>query len=164
MNKKKQDYLFKRFSKYFPPKELRTSNRTCMAWGFAVSDGWYKLVKNLLLDIEKLDKENPDQFLTFQVEQVKEKFGGLRFYHERYVSKIDFKKDMKYYLENDPLEKLVMKAERDSFKTCEDCGKKGKLREDRMWIRTLCENCSKKDIERTKIPNLRFKQLREKMH
>jgi hypothetical protein len=48
---------------------------TCMAWGFAHDDGWFDLVWRLCEAIEAL---GPDE--DFKVEQVKEKFGGLRFY------------------------------------------------------------------------------------
>lgn len=57
--------------------------------------------------------------------QVKEKFGGLRFY-------------MNYYVED--LEDLISEAESQSYNICEKCGKPGKSREG-GWIVTLCDDC-----------------------
>jgi len=57
--------------------------------------------------------------------QVKEKFGGLRFYMTCGSSEIF---------------NLVEEAETLSYKTCEECGGPGEERGG-GWIRTLCNNC-----------------------
>ena len=57
--------------------------------------------------------------------QVKEKFGGLRFYMTVGIDKIF---------------NLVEEAEALSYKTCEECGKPGEERGG-GWIHTLCNNC-----------------------
>lgn len=57
--------------------------------------------------------------------QVKEKFGTLRFYMTTY---------------DDEIENLICKAEVKSGKTCERCGKPGKLRDSGWWV-TLCDAC-----------------------
>jgi hypothetical protein len=57
--------------------------------------------------------------------QVKEKFGGLRFY----VSGGD-----------EYVRGLITMAESFSFRTCEDCGIPGTQRTG-GWIRTLCDGC-----------------------
>jgi len=58
--------------------------------------------------------------------QVKEKFGGLRFY-------------MTYYVKE--LEKLISEAEEETYKICECCGEPGRER-DGGWILTLCNKCA----------------------
>jgi hypothetical protein len=60
----------------------------------------------------------------FAVQQVKEKFGTLRFYCSG----------------NDAIYRYVRLAERLSAVTCEDCGKPGTTK-DSGWIRTQCEEC-----------------------
>ena len=60
--------------------------------------------------------------------QIKEKFGTLRFY---VGSAPDHVRD------------AIDAAERRSAETCEQCGGKGKRRDD-GWIRTLCSKCAKK--------------------
>ena len=57
--------------------------------------------------------------------QVKEKFGGLRFYMTHGT---------------DEIFKLVNEAEALSYKTCEECGKPGEGRSD-GWVHTLCDTC-----------------------
>ena len=57
--------------------------------------------------------------------QVKEKFGGLRFYMT---------------CGTDEIFNLVGEAEELSYKTCEECGKPGEEK-DTGWIRTLCDDC-----------------------
>ena len=64
----------------------------------------------------------------FAVTQVKEKFGGLRFY-----SPI-----------NDRISHLVSLAERAASNTCEECGDYGRLRINHGWYKTLCKNCRNK--------------------
>lgn len=58
------------------------------------------------------------------VMQVKEKFGGLRFYVGGAM----------------PEEvEVIDQVEEDSYTVCEECGKSGILREDLGWILTLCD-------------------------
>lgn len=52
--------------------------QTCMSRGFQHRDGWFDLVWRLCEQIEKV----PNKGKSFKVAQVKEKFGGLRFYFE----------------------------------------------------------------------------------
>ncbi len=61
------------------------------------------------------------------VAQVKEKFGGLRFY---------FYGDMQ-----DEVDAVCDR----SVKVCEECGRPGNLREDRPWVKTLCDGCAGED-------------------
>ena len=62
--------------------------------------------------------------------QVKEKFGGLRFYLSRGT---------------DEMFDLTNEAESASYKVCEGCGAPG-TRRTGGWIRVLCDSCeSKKD-------------------
>ena len=85
-----------------------------------VGPGWKQIIWELDDDLAKLD---PD----YGIAQVKEKFGGLRYY----IGNIDVP-----YEEYGP---LIDAAEAKSYQTCEDCGEPGILREDLGWIRTLCQ-------------------------
>jgi hypothetical protein len=60
--------------------------------------------------------------------QIKEKFGGLRFYMTHATDK---------------MYDLINEAERKSYTTCEVCGAPGEERGG-GWIRTLCDECNKK--------------------
>jgi ribosomal protein L37AE/L43A len=87
-----------------------------------VGQGWAGLI-NELYDAMPSDTE---------VVQVKEKFGGLRFY-------VGFS--------TNEFMDLIDKCEERSYHICERCGKKGVLRENRRWILTLCDECNEKDIK-----------------
>ena len=99
-------------------------------YSFGVGPGWNKLLIKLFNDIDKL------QPADFSIQQIKEKFGSLRFY---------FSSSSKH----DEISELVRKAEKKSAKTCEDCGAPGKSRGE-SWVRTICDMCEvEKKLERT---------------
>lgn len=66
------------------------------------------------------------------LDQVKEKFGTLRFY-ARGLPADPVARDACYA--------RIMKAEQESAQTCEECGKPGMLRSERYWLLTLCAAC-----------------------
>ena len=96
-----------------------------MARGFEHDDGWFDLLWRLCEDLEPLVAEfERTSGLKFEVLQVKEKFGGLRFY-------VNCPK-------NEAIRQRIGIAADESFRTCEVCGQPGRLWEGR-WIRTLCD-------------------------
>lgn len=93
-------------------------------WGkyLDIGPGWYQLVLDLDRDIAKLA---PDYVLH----QVKEKFGGLRYYVGEIPSDVW-----------DQVADLKNAAEEQSFRTCEVCGTTNSVTTaGRGWVRTLCE-------------------------
>ena len=70
---------------------------------------------------------------NIQILQVKEKFGGLRFYTARAHDQETA----------DTLDKMCREAEEAAEKTCEFCGAPGHPREG-GWIKTLCNACDAK--------------------
>lgn len=99
--------------------------KTAMCWGFECGDGWYDLINTLCSSITHHLKYNaaPDTPPVI-AEQVKEKFGTLRFYYRGGDDKIDA---------------FVQFAEYFSGKICEVCGKPGRLNEG-GWLKTTCED------------------------
>jgi hypothetical protein len=93
------------------------SPRIVDSYFFAVDIGWFPLIKDLIEDLIKLGWDK-------QVCQVKEKFGGLRFY-------INYG--------SDEIFKRISEAEKLSYKICETCGQSGELRNDIGWYLTLCD-------------------------
>ena len=95
---------------------------------FDCQDGWFDLIANLSYKLEKLIAEQeakyPDAEIKMYAEQVKEKFGALRFYMSSAT--------------NDMFN-LIDEAECLSSKTCDLCGKEGKMNNNTGWIRTLCK-------------------------
>ena len=100
-------------------------------------DGWFDLIHKLCKSIQKeleTNHPNPEQFA---VDQVKEKFGGLRFYVSGSTSTIH---------------RLIDEASAKSYHTCEVCGKKASLMVAGGWYKTICKKCTKKDKEREWVP------------
>lgn len=86
-----------------------------------VGAGWGGLIDEIY------DRLSPDTYIT----QVKEKWGGLRFYVASEAEAVlDFIDD----------------AETRSFEICEICGKPGSPRRDFGWVKTLCEEHASRDV------------------
>jgi len=120
MNKKNTKKLFDEFD-FFKPN--RSITEGLMAFGFECGDGWYKLIYKLCKDIQKELDKNPKLKHHFEVLQVKEKFGGLRFYYQG---------------GNDKIYKLSSLAEQKSYQICDECGESGKTTNE-GWYVTLCD-------------------------
>ena len=106
------------------------------------ADGWAPFIEKLMTDIERVLEgldEADSKDIGFEVHQIKEKFGGLRFYAEAAVPK---PRELSPGLSDavDRINELIAEAESNSFTICEKCGEPGELRmEGRSWIRTLCD-------------------------
>lgn len=78
MDKVLQDKLFNDFPKIFIEKDL-PMQQTCMCWGICTDDGWFELLYRLCRHLQwDTDKNKYPQVIA---QQVKEKFGTLRFYY-----------------------------------------------------------------------------------
>ncbi len=106
-----------------------TIRNSCMAWGFECGDGWFDLLDRLSAKIEarlnELLKSGTEVENLPVALQVKEKFGGLRFY-------------TRYH--DDEIENLINEAEDESYRICMKCGSEGHPNE-QGWVSTLCEQC-----------------------
>ena len=119
------------------PKMMVNRNKdmkeTCMCWGFECGDGWFQILDSLMGNIQHhIDWNNKNfekgytqykQVPQVALDQVKEKFGTLRFY---------------YTGGDDVIDGMVRMAESMSAVTCEQCGNPGTTG-GQGWITTLCE-------------------------
>lgn len=111
--------------------------QTCMCWGFECADGWFDLIYKLSSQLEPLIKkyieEHPDEEYHPRAAQVKEKYGGLRFY-------------MSHATEE--MYDLISAAEEESEVTCEFCGSKDDANTEGCgyWMTTRCKKCRKEDV------------------
>lgn len=130
MNKEITQKIFEDFPDLY---RERSDPRSPLRFGFACMDGW----KNLIYELsEKLSKLDPECVVL----QVKEKFGGLRFYA---------------FSETDGVQSLINEYESKSYKTCERCGiTEGVKKRGGNWLHTFCDNC---DIEFNKEKEERWK-------
>jgi hypothetical protein len=126
--------LIDKYPEIFTRKD-ETGESKVVSYGIDVGDGWYDIIDaacvNIMSHMEHhrgkrhLTPEEFEETVQVKAAQVKEKFGGLRFYvdnHNEYVSGI-----------------LAM-AESMSMRTCERCGNPGTQRKG-GWIKTLCQTC-----------------------
>lgn len=90
-----------------------------------VGKGWHQLVISLDAALTKID---PD----YKIAQIKEKFGGLRYY-------ISFSENLKDS-RRESAHNLIIAVEKLSLVTCEECGQPGNITGD-VWIKTLCDEC-----------------------
>lgn len=100
--------------------------------GFAVGVGWWPIIESLCANIQSHTDWRNQQFNTHGrgnlipqvvVEQIKEKFGGLRFYYQG---------------GDDEISGMVRMAETWADRSCETCGAPG-TRRSGNWVRTLCD-------------------------
>lgn len=125
--------LFDRFKFFKPQKPMIES---LMGFGFECSNGWFDLIWELCekiekeLDVMEIDVSEEakgrldDTYSEFEVIQVKEKFGTLRFYTNWGTEEIH---------------NLINEAEGKSATICETCGDAGEIRNDIGWISVLCD-------------------------
>jgi hypothetical protein len=98
---------------------------TAMPRGFEHNDGWFDILWRLCEDLEPLIAQMEQEVgCQFEVLQVKEKFGGLRFY-------VNCRNDA-------AIRQRIDAAIRESFHICEVCGQPGRQRKG-DWSRTLCD-------------------------
>lgn len=112
---------------------------TCMSFGISCGEGWKGIIDKLCADIMTLDP-GPD----FKAAQVKEKFGGLRFYVSGWPEDEE---------KSTAISKLIHDAETESIKTCEHCGCTENVKLAGSWIQALCDNCrgKKREVEESLV-------------
>jgi len=137
MKKELDEKLCREFPDIFRDRYGKISE-TCMCWGIECGEGWYDIIHQACSEMKRVKQKSG---INFYAEQIKEKYGTLRFYytHDRRLLRIS-KKRFKRYV--DYIDAVVSNAEKKSETICEHCGKKGKRRDD-GWIRTLCNKCNK---------------------
>ena len=117
MKQKLQEELIKNYPKIFSNIERFI--------GIECGDGWFGIIDNLCQELQKLsDSDGNGQVFA---SQVKEKFGGLRFYADGTNAEQDENIDV---------------AENLSNITCETCGSMENVFQTNGWIKTTCDKCN----------------------
>ena len=96
----------------------------------SISDGWLPLVRNLTRYLEAMASDEGQQ--PPHVLQVKDKFGGLRF-----------------YVDNPTVAqgRVIQFAEMLSFSICERCGTMADVTVEGGWRKALCARCRQVALE-----------------
>lgn len=125
--------LFEKYPLIFQGKDLPIT-QNLMAFGFECGDGWYfildKLCESIQSHIDNPPYTKGEKIVIPQViaTQVKEKFGGLRFYYDG---------------GDDEIDGMVSLAETVAWDTCEICGSHENMGTTSGWIKRICINCKK---------------------
>lgn len=113
-------------------------------FGFECGGGWMPYIKEAQQVVDDYNKIHPEEE-PLKFVQVKEKFGVLNIYLNRYPEGIHEK---------------IWDIEAKSYDTCEFCGAKGAMtKATHRWMMTLCDKCREEEIKRY---NERFGKSDEK--
>lgn len=152
-----EEELFQKYPEFFADKD-KPMTETCMCWGIECGPGWYSIIDEVcafLKDVGKrwticdyrvegsleegtyneVDAEPEAKDRWFRFSQIKEKYGTLRIYYNTNSKTYD-----KFAYA------IVAWAEWKSEKTCENCGKEGKINAG-SWYRVRCRNCWEENYE-----------------
>lgn len=104
--------------------------------GYETGDGWKDII---MRTHEKLKYIDPD----YTIIQIKEKFGGLRYYFD---SSLDYES-----IAHDIMNDIVRAAEYEASRTCELCGAnkasdKVEIRVHKYWYFGYCQSCADKNV------------------
>ena len=158
------EHLGELYAKY--PKIFVQMKEGFFAISSGVPDAWIQTLDwmcgAIQAHIDNRNEHNPHLPPIMQVvcDQVKDKYGGLRFYfhggnethesikgykwylrpivrlHRKYVSKYEFR--------DSAIDGMVDMAEYILWETCERCGSHDNLTTTQGWIRRVCDKCKEK--------------------
>jgi RNase P subunit RPR2 len=117
------DALCRDFPALYRDRHAHLSD-SCMGFGFRVADGWEPVIRRLSKKLEPLVSGT-----DICASQVKEKFGELAF------GLSGDTRSMK-------MGRAIATAMKEAARTCEACGKPGRIRTRRAWIQVLCDHCA----------------------
>lgn len=101
-----------------------------LSWGFEHGDGWCELIETLCARLDTILQDDPGA--SINVKQVKEKFGGLRFYYALCEASDET---------TEHIRQAVDLAAAASGHICERCGRPGSVETKAGWLSALCATC-----------------------
>lgn len=135
MNQELEAALAKEFP--FMRREKQDSANAYQSFGVEAGSGWYELIRNLCREIAEVCAQAGRE-KDLIVDQVKEKYGELRFYCHLEGGTVEENRAL-----NGKLYDVIDRYEEASKLVCELCGAPGelqelKLRNGMVWLQTLC--------------------------
>lgn len=156
--------IIKKYKHMFCGYYRRSHPFSPMVFGLEIGSGWDHGFETMLECLSKIDTKKCVQF-----DQVKEKFGGARYYFhlsrndligrllipllwkkvlvglpwiKKIIEKICLIDDKEYYHR---IETIVDAFELLAGHTCEICGRWGTIKNKGSWLKALCTDCAKKE-------------------
>lgn len=121
-------------------------------FGVECGEGWKSLYQPITDYINEYNKGKKDEY-KIEIHQIKEKFGGLRYY-------VNFT--------DEKLRNMIREAEAKSYNTCEVCGKYiEKPINENHWIYAECQECHdkwKKDRQKAMDENYEKKIIEKNIN
>ena len=116
-------------------------------FGLEMRDGWKPIAMKVINAILEYNDNSPEDSIIY-IDQVKEKFAGLRIY----VTYDNVPQDV-----IDKIENLIREAEIEASETCEECGSKENIgMRINGWYTVMCEDCAKKIVQSDPV----YKQIK----
>jgi hypothetical protein len=135
------DELVARYPNIYQQYQLTDAQRKAQgyynsfdAYGFETPPGWDNVLRRLSATLSNICVADGCEI---NVVQVKEKFGGLRFYY-------DGKGDCAR------INAAIAATEAECYQTCGNCGEPGTLVNDHGWLAVLCDKHKSEDTEEIK--------------
>jgi hypothetical protein len=116
--------LFDRHRDWIEPADPR---RPFPMFGFECGLGWASLIGRLFDDVAAIVRPAGGRV---EINQIKEKFGSLRFYYTPFVGQDECRR----------IEAAVDLAAYRSEVTCEECGRRGSMRDRGHWYSVRCND------------------------
>jgi hypothetical protein len=121
-------------------------------YGLECGEGWKKIVDRTHEKLKYIDPE-------YKIAQIKEKFGGLRYYYDNSFESYD---DVRREIMDD----IVRAAEYEASRTCELCGAskasdKVEIRVHKYFYFGYCQSCADNYISETEARYARYEMLGE---
>jgi hypothetical protein len=133
------EQLIQKYPKIFQDYE---GNPDRVNW-YGIPNGWLSIIDTLCGSIQdyidnttRYTGNGPKKPEQVTCAQMKEKFGGLRFYTNG---------------NDDEVEGMIRMAEYMCDHTCQDCGTTEELGETSVWISVICRNCVTEHGDRAMI-------------
>ena len=116
-------------------------------FGIETGEGWKPIAMKVINAIIEYNDNSPEDSVIY-IDQVKEKFAGLRIY----VTYDNVPQDVV-----DKIENLIKEAEIEASNTCEECGSKENIgMRVNGWYTVMCEDCAKKIVQSDPV----YKQIK----
>jgi len=131
------EYMCRTYPEMFCERNLPMSE-TCMCWGFCIGPGWYNALDTLCHNLELIQKQT---YIHVIFTQIKEKFGGARFYHRIDTTQCVLNnQDIQSW--TNIIDDCISRAEAACDHICASCGKdKYDMININGWPYDICKDC-----------------------
>jgi hypothetical protein len=145
MNNELKEKLYQKYPEIFADKD-KSARESCMYWGIACPDGWYTIIEKLCAQLQH--DTNINNYPQVVAEQVKEKFGTMRFYYRLEYTENSKTCNFKDFREGF-IAGMIASSESRCSEICAICGSNQSIKSKKGWVQYLCENCMEAENEKT---------------